>query len=408
MKKVKIKKMLLALTMVGLASTGNAQWAVSNVNDSVYFGPVGIFTQLMGQMLNSVKSSVDQVATLSEINRKQALQLQQDTDARNRIAMGQAAIAAKNADIFPTLQACAEITKQTTGSGAIASASYGGSSGGRGRAPSGPAAAATITSEATKQVNLIKDKKDLGTCSTTDAANSIAGCTGLGEFGGSAKIASSDLSPLSLKGNTKRSDKVNPEDQELANFTLDPEGMDVALKYINNATLYNAPKVLPQEKAKENPAYETLYSGVMIKLYGAQQALKDIVSSRKAPRALADQSLAQAYWDGNKAKYSSIFGMKAPELPSLSDIMNFNAANDYMGVPDDTAKSQEELIKELNKKIALNNMIAVKQLSQQENTNILLSLLLTQSVTPTDVNAINNQYGRIMNNVTTGSKPAAK
>lgn len=400
MKTIKIKKIFMALSMIGLTSLTtivDAQWAVSNVNDPLYFGPTGIFTQTMAQMQNSVKASVDQVATLTEVSRKQALQLQQDTDARNRMAMGQAAIAAKNVEIFPTLQACAELTQQNTGAGSMAAAYSGGSSGGTGKKKPLPAAAEEIKTEVDKQIAMLKEKETLGTCSTSNAKTGVGKCTAVGDFGGSPNIPSSDVSSLSIKGNTSNADKTDKNNQEIANFSLNPKAIDVANQYIQNATLYNAPKSLPDDKAKANPGYQPLYDSIMLKLNGAQQALKDILAMRKAPNALQSDSLAKAYWDQNSKKYKSIFGMKAPELPSLADLMNFNAANDYVGVPNDTAKTQEELLKEINKKLALNNMIAVKQLSQQENTNILLALMLTQAVTPVNSSELNNQYGKIMN-----------
>lgn len=395
MKKMKLNKILLGLGMIGLTTIGNAQWAVTNVDDPLYFGPTGVFTQMMGQMQNSVKSSVDQVATLSEVFRKQQAQLQQDTDARNRLAINQAATAQRIAAMFPTLQACAELSKGQAGAGAMRTSASGGSSGGTSgyRTP----AATVLKSESDKLSMMIDAKTKLGTCSTLD--NGVGGCSGSpGDYGGSSdgKIPSSDVSPLALKGNTKRGDKLDGNNQEVANYSLDARGIDVANQYISNATLANAPKMIPQDKLQANPGYKSLYDGVMVKLYAAQQAMKDILSNVKAA-PLSSGSIAQQYWDANKGKYQTVLGMKAPDAPSLKDIIKFNVANDYFGTPDNTAQSQEDLLKDLSKKVALSNLIAERNLSAQENTNVLLSLMLTQMVTPADINKVNDQYNKIMN-----------
>lgn len=400
MRKMKLNKILLGLGMIGLTTIGNAQWAVTNVDDPLYFGPTGVFTQMMGQMQNSVKSSVDQVATLSEVFRKQQAQLQQDTDARNRLAINQAATAQKIADIFPTLQACAELSKNQAGAGAMRASVAGGSSGGSSGARTAAGAAKELHTESDKLSVMINAKTKLGTCSALD--NGVAGCGGSpGEYGGTAdgKIPSSDVSPLALKGNTKQGDKLDPNNQEVANYSLDQKGIDVANQYIVNATLNNAPKMLPQDKLQANPGYKSMYDSIMIKLYASQQAMKDILSSRKAS-ALASGSIAEKYWTDNNSKYQTVLGMKQPTAPSLMDLIKFNVANDYFGTPADTSDDQIKLLKDVSRKIALSNLIAERSLSAQENTNTLLALMLTQQATPTDLGQVNSQYNKIMNNKT--------
>lgn len=400
MKKI-IKKLIIASSLAGLASVGQAQWSVMNMNDPLYFGPTGIFTRSMGQIMNSVKASVDQVATLSEVSRKQAAQFQQDTDQRLRNALGQSNISNRNAMLYPTLERCAEISAQGMGAGAIAPAYSGGGGGGTGKVKRLPKAAAGITTDTAKLTNSLNNKSAIGTCSELDIASKVKDCSSVGDYGGSSSAPSSDVSPLALKGNTNNTEKVKKDEQEFANLTLSDKEIDVGQQFIANATLYNAPKVLPADKA--NPSYQSLYDTVMIKLNSAQQAMKDILSMRRAG-TLQDGSLAQEYWDKNSDKYKAMFGMKAPKTPSLADLINFQAANDYVGVPDTTLKTTEDLLGAVNKKLALQNMVAVKQLNQQENTNILLSLLLVQAVTPADIGKVNAEYNKFVN----GAAPVAK
>lgn len=392
--KINKTKLLIAIGMLGLTSVGNAQWAVTNVNDPLYFGPTGIFTQMMGQMFNTLKASVDQVAALSEVSRKQNAQNQEDTDSRMRAALGQANIAAYNMTLVPTLQACAEYTQRGTGAAAVR-ASMSGGGGGSGKYTPAAKAAAVITSEASKAAEMIGQKNNLGTCSEADVKGNIAGCTAVGNFGGGTKTVAADTASLSLKANMSNKDKVDKAQQDFANLTLDKDAYDVTNQYIRNATLYNAPKMLPDDKLKTNPAYKSSYDSIMIKLNAAQQAMIDIASMRKAA-GVNPSALAGKYWQENSTAYKDLLGMNPPQDPSLTELLNFNVLNEVFGVPKNTAKGQEELLKDLNTKIALNNLIAFKQLSQQENTNILLSLLLTQSVTPASLAQLNDNYDAAM------------
>jgi hypothetical protein len=395
---MKIKKILIALSMIGVTSIGNAQWAVTNVDDTLYFGRTGIFTLAMGQLLNGVQTSVDQVAGLVEVSRKQAAQFQQDTDQRNRYALGQAAVLNKVLAIYPTLEACAELSKKVAVSGAISSSVGGGAHGGKPGSPTPPDQPKKIISEAAKQVALIANDVTNGTCSQDAVTAGTGKCNAVGNYGGSKNTPDSSVSPLAITGNTSNAEKVNVEAQDLANYSLDAAGITVANQYIINATLYNAPKVLPEDKAKKYPSYVPPYKAIMIKLFNAQQALSDIVAIRKAPTSSFVSSkgaVASDIWDAKK--YHDLLGLNAPKSPSLMDIMTFQSLNDYLGVPTNTATSNDALLKALNNKMALNNFIALRQMHQQENTNILLSSLLTQAVTPTDLGAVNAQYNKIMN-----------
>lgn len=394
--KTKLNKIMLGITLIGLTGVAGAQWQVD-------IPTTATFTQTFAQVMNSVKASIDNTTTQLDIGRKQQAQLQADTDARNRYAAMEAKTANEIAAIYPTLQACAEQSARQANAGAMRASVAGGSSGGTpgGKTPGG--AALTLKTEADKLTNLIDSKSKLGTCSVSDVIGKVGDCGSIGNYGGSndGKIPSSDVSSLSIRGNTNNADKTDPQNQEVANFTLDAKGMDVANQYITNATLYNSPKLLSNDKLKANPSYKSLYDAVMIKLNAAQQAMKDILADRKANPAIASggDSLAQKYWAQNKAAYQTVLGLKAPDAPSIADVIKFNAANDYVGTPSPTYDQQDEkqLLISLNQKIALSNLITSKQLSQQEQTNILLANLLTQQVTPADLGKVNDEYKKIMN-----------
>lgn len=395
MKLLNKKKLIIAISMLGLTSIGNAQWAVTNVNDPLYFGPTGIFTQMMGQMQNTVKASIDQVSALGEIARKQDAQMQEDTDRRMREAMGSANIAAYNMSLVPTIQACAEYTQRGVGAAAVRSSMSGGGGSGKYSAPG--KASAEIKSEWIKQGALLANKKNLGTCSAEDFAGKVAECTEVGDFGGSVKTPAGDVTSLSIKANMSNNQKMSVKQQDYANLTMNAQAQDVANQYIKNATLYNAPKVLPYDKLQKTPAYKAMYDAVMTKLNSSQQVMVEIMSTRKESAGFDTSSLASKYWQENAPAYKSLLGMNPPTNPSFTELVNFSVINDYFGIPKNTAMSEQDLLKELNRKASLNNLIAYKQLSNQENTNILLALLLTQATTPApSPNEMNSAYDAAM------------
>ena len=397
MNKTRLNKIMLGIALTGLTGVAGAQWQVD-------IPTTATFTQTFAQVMNSLKASVDNTTTQLDIGRKQAAQLQADTDARQRYAAIEAKTAQDIAAIYPTLQACAEQSARQAGAGAMRASAAGGSSGGSPGARSAGGVALSLRTALDTAAFMVDQKSKLDTCSATDKG--VANCgDSPGNYGGSpdGKIPGSDVSSLSIRGNTSNADKLD-KTQEVANFTLDAKGIDVANQYIANATLYNAPKILPKDKMQADPTYKSLYDSVMVKLNGAQQAMKDILADRKANPAIASggDSLAQQYWAQNKSAYQTVLGVKAPDAPSIADVIKFNAANDYVGTPQPTYEQQDEkqLLISLNQKIALSNLITSKQLSQQENTNILLSLLLTQQVAPADINKVNERYSKIMNTKT--------
>lgn len=400
MNKTRLNKIMLGIAFIGLTGVAGAQWQVD-------IPTTATFTQTFAQVMNSLKASIDNTTTQLDIGRKQAAQLQADTDARNRYAAIEAKTAQDIAAIYPTLQACAELTNRQMGIGAMKASVAGGSSGGSPGARTLGGMAASIKSEGSKLSAMIDQKTKLQTCSQSDVAGRVGDCASVGNYGGNedpqqnVSIPSSDVSSLSLKGNTDKSQKIDQK-SEFANYSIDAKGIDVAYQYIHNATQYNIPKALPDDKLKANPEYKSLYDAVMVKLNGAQQAMKDILAMRKVG-AMPASGPARDYWEKNKGKYEVIFGMRQPPSPSTIDIIKFNVANDYFGVPDNTNPDEKTLLTQINQRLALSNLIAIKQMDQQENSNILLALLLTQQVTPADAGKLNDLYKKIINDKATGS-----
>lgn len=397
---MKKKRMVAMLGLMAFSSAANAQWAVTNVDDPIYFSPTGIFTQTLGMMIGALKASIDQGNSLAEVRRKQAMDLVQNADVRQRAAMGIASMAKTNANLMPTIEQCVELTKREAGSYSNQYASYGGS--GFSSIPVN-AQKMQLTSDSKKLSMALSQKNALGTCSQLDVSAGLDKCSTVGDYGGDqsgkSTIPGSDVSYLSLKGDTNNSDKLNGTGQELANYTISTtsKGVDVANQYIANSTLYAAPKMLPPNQLKAHPDYVAAYDQVMVKLNAAQQAMKDVLSLRIAPGSWPSQGAAYTDWQTASSNYKTLFGMNPPKVPSVEELMNYKASNDYLGVPSDTAQTQEDILKSIDRKLALNNFILMKQFNQQENMSILLSMILTQEVTPANMETVNAEYSRIMN-----------
>jgi len=378
--KITKTKIALLVSLLSVSTISFGQWAVTNVNDPLYFGPTGVFTQLTGQFNNTLKASVDQVSAMTDLFRKQQNQLQEDTDVRNRAAMGYQAMAQHNMSIMPTLEQCAVLSKKATGAASVSTSLAGGSSGGGGKSAT-QADVSKITSENVKLTQMINTKTTLGTCGANDKG--VAGCNGTpGDFGGNSKQLSADVSSLSIKTNMKNSDRLDKENQDFANYTLDAQGFDVAKQYIRNASFYGAPSVLTDEQQAKNPAYKSAYDSVMTKLNGAYQAMLDVATSRKAGKALDANSVAGKAWTDAKTDYQSLLGLKAPDNPSMTELLNYATYKDYFGVPKDTAKDEIALLTSIDNKLSLNNLLMNRVLNQTENSAILQSLSLTQQTTP--------------------------
>lgn len=376
MKKTTLTKIAVALSMMGALSLVDAQWAVTNVDDVAYFGPTGVFTQAMGQMSNSVKGAVDAVRATQGVQIQQQNNNQNDTDSRNRVALGMADMSKYNLQTMPTIQQCIQVTAGQMSAGGVASAMSSTTGGGvagtaldPNKLPDSQKSSAQVTA------TILNQKSSLGTC-TTEFDAGIANCSGDGTFAGA------DLKPIGLKANV--SGKQSGAD--FSNWTMDANGYKVAVQNANNATLANAPKYIPPANLKNNPSYMALYQQVMEKLWAANDALIDIAKVRRAPTGSLSAA-AQQVWTQYSADYASVFpGLTAPTGgPSLFEFINLRVFDDFQGQT--AAQNMDNsdatsLARNLNDRIALSNMIAWRQAQLMEDNNILLSHILVQLTTP--------------------------
>lgn len=422
--KFNVTKIALSVFAIGaVGTTANAQWAVTNVNDPLYFGPTGIYTQMQGHMINSAKAATDQNSALAEVARQQQLQLQEDADQRNRLAAGQLEVAKKLSEIRPTLESCAILTRAAAKAASSAASSRGSGSGGSqpprevGKAKRGD----DLREPAQNPNNLLEGPKDekegkaiiletrsaLGTCSKKEVDAGYAGCRAasrVGVFSGTLMLPPSDISPLSLFGNTNNKQK-DDEQSEYANKSIpsdkeDPEKtLEVSRAYINNLLMTNLPRtVVPADILKYNkPDLFAQYRMLQQRIESSQKPLRDILNLTIAPKkdSISKDSLAQKYWDDNKEQYKALLGMNAPEVPSMREYINFQVTNDWMGVPPKTALKGDELLKVMLERQAVNNYVAYKQLEALENINVQLATININQLAPFDYNSYRNQISDI-------------
>ena len=392
MKNYKIKKTVLALSFISIASIGtlSAQWAVTNVNDPIYFSPTGIFTQSVGRIMSGVKGSIDSVRETANIQIAQQDGLQEDTDKRNRIANGVAEIYKKDLEQIPTIQQCVELTNKQTNTSAVSATHGAGGGGGRGaggapKPDSREKRQEEVKDTATAQASLLLNKTTLKTCAG-GMDNAIQGCSGVGEYAGGDINSSSITQNISGKQTGK----------DLANFSLNSEGYKVAQKYANDSTLYDAPRFLNEAQAKKNPSYIAMYNSVINKLNASNEAILSIAKIRRAPDTLIGGA-AGANWTKSKGEYEQTLGLKQPSVPSLFELLNFTVFNDYAGPNSAKPKSGEELQQEVSRKITLANVISLKQLQATEQNNILLAHLLVQQVTPVNIQSVHAEHAKTVN-----------
>ncbi len=379
------KNLLVTFVLASCATASQAQWAVTNINDVIYFSPTGVFTQVIGRLIGAAKGSVDQVAALQQMEMKQQPLLIQDADRRNRMAIGQADIAKRDFEAMPTIRQCVEMTQRGVYS-APTIVNYGSSYSGGGANMAGQAVRArTITTTGAAQNAILQSKPAIGTCSGPDDMS--PGCSGAppGQFAGA------DVKPKSLFANMDANGRING--MEIKNFSLDAKGVDAATKYINDATLFDAPKYLSPAQAAKNPSYAAMYQAMMSKLNAAQDAMFDVMKMRVgAP--LAANSMAAKLWNDSKPIYNSLFpGLVHPTNPSLYELLNYNVYKDYMGQLAETDK-MEDLIRENNKRVALSNFIAWRQTALLEKNNILLGHMLAQMTTPVKKEVVDNEHNK--------------
>ena len=414
--KFTLTQMALMLSALGaVGGTANAQWAVTNVNDPIYFGPTGIFTQLVGHMINSAKAATDQNSALSEVNRKQAFQLQEDADQRNRLASGQLAVAEKISNIRPTLPACAMLSGNIAKAASSRTAA-GGSGRAGGSSPPKPGGRGEEVRKAVQNFNtlldgprsekeslalIVESRKALGTCSKIDVESGFGGCVGgsEGEFSGTEQLPASDISPLSLFGNTKKSDKVDKEG-EFANRSIkvDSKDVEVSKAYINNLVTNGMPRTIDPKKLSENPALMAQYRVYQQRIESSSKSLRDILSLTIAPKEVPDaKSVAGQHWEKAKDNYPTLFGWKAPDVPSVRELLFYQVSNDYMGIPEETTPTGDMLLRQMNERLAVSNYIAFRQLEATENTNTQLAIINLNQLAPFNMSGYLNELNSAEN-----------
>lgn len=406
--KMNLKKITSACAlMVAGIMTGNANaavgWPVVNVGDAfyynAYFGSMGIFTNAMGKQNSAIKGAIDSARTVAELQMSQATQNQHDSDVRLRMALGQADIAKRDFDQMPTLGQCAELSRGAAVGSAVSSAAdrRGGGSG-----VSSPRSASIITNQAVSSSNSLKQRVEAGTC--TPEMGGVAGCSSTGDVTAAGvdaakawkdalnsptaqnKFLGADFIPYGILGNANGMEKVVKE-ANFANYTLKKEDFDkVADKYASDATFLGGPRVLETKEAKQrNPMFFSKYYSVLTKLSAANYVLRDIALLRLDPGAEAfpaDSIAGKAYAE-MKTKYSVIFPtLKAPDSPSFFELIRFNVYNDMFGNVNDMTGDSADVQEAILRKIALNNLIQLKNFENTEKTNILLSHILVQLTNP--------------------------
>lgn len=411
-------KLVVVLLTSFFTANSYAQWAVRDDALISQFANGGSFREFMDKKFNQLQNATSEGSATTDILRKQQAQMQQDTDARDRLAQNQSATGQKIAEIFPTLDRCRELSA-SNGVGSPSGTGGGGKKTGGG-APSPTDTEAlkrAIKSETDKVVQPLLAKKAAGTCSLEDVASKIPGCAAVGDFGGSTARTdgaqpASDVSPISLLGNTSntaRAEAANAQGQgsiknsiRWANFSIPPEGDKAYEQYINNILLKNAPKSLPEDLQGKNPLYKSLLDGVYAKLNAITEALSAI------PRPYAEGgsgTVVSESWKENKEDYLKLVGGKFPEKPSEMDYILLKVRQGvFSPKSDDTSYNPITLSQLINEKMAINNWLLMRNNQLQERTVILTALLLSQQVAPTNLATVNSEYTRI----TSSQKSEAK
>ncbi len=413
MKPNKIKIIAAAVMVLGLNSQAHAQWAtidlaniaqttISAVQNTLTAG----YTWLTAQAASATGNKIGQVNQSIGAQTKQSVLNVEATGAQMRSALGEQYEAQKFLEMIPKLDACAEASEnhkdaiKNTAVAAVGKSTRGGSQG-------APNRANQVNSTAAAQGGVLKDKKDLGTCHAAIAG--IAGCpestpnaNGTPTNPPNQPYARADTEPRGIKGDVKNLNKTDESannESAFNNYTFDSDttedkGFKVALKYVNDATLYDPPKVATTDALKKNPSYAAIYEAMMTKLNASNDALSDIVKMRRKAedKTLKDTLIGKDWKDLTDSDYQKITGnkKKPTKNPSMYEMVNFQVMKDYLGDKD------VEEVKDTNKRLALNNYLLWNQYKQQENTNILLSHILVQLTTPINKSTVDAEFSKTM------------
>lgn len=384
-KNYKMKKTILA-TSLFLLSTGilmntvDAQWSVIDVNSS------RIVAEL--EKFNNRSKGVQET---QNIQIKQTDQYQEDTDKRARLAAGVADTARNDIAQIPTIQQCIEMTDQQSRAASVRAGSGGGGAGDRKKPGTKENFDDKIINNEALLDNISKEVTGRQTCGD-GMDEALPGCSSKQIYAGA------DVNQSAL---TKDFTSELVSGSGLMSNTLNAAAFKAAEAYMFVATKYNGPMILSAEQAKKDPAYVVLYKPVINKLNAAFNALAEIANLRKAPvdkngkdtvANFDSSSVAGMSWSKGSKDYESLIGAKRPPAPSLFEVINFAVYKAFAGTEKDPGDIQS-----LNNKIVLSNMIAIQQLKRTETTNILLAHLLTQAVTPTNIEALRTKAATIKN-----------
>lgn len=395
MKNNKLTKIAATIIFIGISQQAYAQWAVFDAANSVQTTITAGASKAMAALEAYYKPRQDAQssamvnaqnatnASLAAMSRQQAIQAQ-DSDYKLRKAMGDAEIAKRLVDSFPTIGQCAEVSKGDTGTtqnNAVVAANKRYSGG-----PSGsPARSAAVTSTAAALGQVLNQKQELGTCHADIIG--AAGCQTTGVYAGG------DTDSRSIKGNIKNlTNNTKADAPEVNNYTFDKQGLEVAKKYATDATMYDKPKKATKEALAKNPSYAAVYESMMTKLNAANTTLLDVL---KMSAEADPKSAAVDYWKTNvtESKFKKATGLtEFPKNPSLFDVLNYQVSNSYMGDEKADLSSTEEV----NNRLALNNYIVWQQYKEQRNTNILMSHILVQLTTPVSKSQVDAEFNKTM------------
>lgn len=395
MKILNKNKIGLALgLLLTLTTASQAQWATFNVSDALY----DYFRSMRDYVQNS---NLQVISNGQQLQMAQAAQNVVNADYRNRLATVYNNILQDDDRQRPTYATCIEVSKGQVGISSVAASINGGRRGGGGPgrpkgadpkdsdySPDDPAKIqANIRSNENAQAMVLTNMQKTKTCAPRYGSKLCGGQAG--------EYALADVSVFGLLSNTAKSDKLNAN-YNLANYTMNSEGYTAAQQYVNVATLANAPKYPDPSEIDKNPLYVAIYNSMIIKLNAAGEVLTSLADLRKAPTSV-NKAVSDVWSSANTTTdWKAIFPtLKQPDAPSLYEFMNFRAYDDVFGPKAiEVANNGTELdvLKGVQSKIALNNLIAWQQYNQQEKTNVLLSHILVQLSTPSNKEVLDREY----------------
>lgn len=397
MKKLNISKIGLALSLVLTVTTSQAQWATFNISDALY----DYFKSMRDYVQNS---NLQVISNGQQLQMAQAAQNVVNTDYRNRLTTVYNNILQADEKLRPSYALCVEVSKGQVGVSSVEASVSGGrnykpnTSRKKGAdaapekhyPPNNPATIQeNIRSTENAQAMVLYNMQSTLTCAPKYGSK-LCGASKEG-----AEYALADVSVFGLLSNSGKTDRGS-NGLDFANYTMNDAAYKAGQQYINLATLANAPKYPDAEEISKNPGYVAMYNAMIIKLNAAGESLKSLLDLRKEPTVT--NAAVNAIWssDDNNADWKSIFPkMKKPTAPSFYEYLNTRVMFDVFGPKTLTKTStatDSDVMKGIQSKIAMNNLISWQQYNQQEKTNVLLSHILVQLSTPAQKDVLDREY----------------